>query len=178
MKTTAGGTGAIVALLITAIVASLGIVSSRWSLSEPGLNAEALQSEPVAVQVPRSAVEAQPLGANIQRLLDALDYLGAPVAPALCKDLNAAGQARDADRLRQLIVDRVLVVVHINPETRVKVGRGPAPAVLQQAGYTPVIVKILNESRAAAGAGAAFGRSPQGSSATRSPPLTRNGVSC
>lgn len=43
MKTTAGGTGAIVALLITAIVASLGIVSSR--LSEPGLNAEALRNE-------------------------------------------------------------------------------------------------------------------------------------
>jgi hypothetical protein len=148
MKTAAGGTGAIVALLITAIAASFGIVSSRWSLSEPGLDAEALQSEPVAAQVPRSAVEAQPLGANIQRLLDALDYLGAPVAPALRKDLTNAAQARDADRLQQLLDDRVLVVVHINPETRVKVGRGPAPGVLQQAGYTPAIVKILNESRA------------------------------
>jgi hypothetical protein len=148
MKPIAGGTGAIVALLITAGAASIGVVSSRWSLSEPGLNAEALQHEPPVAQVPRSAVEAQPLGANIQRLLDALDYLGAPVAPALRKDLNAAAQARDAGRLQQLLDDRVLVVVHINPETRVKVGRGPAPALLQQAGYTPAIVKILNESRA------------------------------
>ena len=60
---------------------------------------------------------------------------------------TAAAQARDADRLQQLLDDRVLLVVHINPETRVKVARGPAPAVLQQAGYTPVIVKIINESR-------------------------------
>ena len=27
-----------------------------------------------------------------------------------------------------------------------RVARGPAPAVLQQAGYTPVIVKVVNES--------------------------------
>jgi hypothetical protein len=148
MKITAGGTRAIVALLGTAIVASLGIVASRSSPSEPGLNAEALQNEPVNAQVPRTAVEAQPLGANIQRLLDALDYLGAPVASAIRTDLNAAVQRRDADRLQQLLDDRVLLVVHINPETRVKVGRGPAPAVLQQAGYTPAIIKILNESRA------------------------------
>jgi hypothetical protein len=148
MKITAGGTRAIVALLGTAIVASLGIVASRSSPSEPGLDAEALQNEPVNAQVPRTAVEAQPLGANIQRLLDALDYLGAPVASAIRTDLNAAVQRRDADRLQQLLDDRVLLVVHINPETRVKVGRGPAPAVLQQAGYTPAIIKILNESRA------------------------------
>jgi hypothetical protein len=41
----------------------------------------------------------------------------------------------------------VLLAVHINPEARVKVARGPAPAALQQAGYTPVLVKIVNESR-------------------------------
>ena len=40
----------------------------------------------------------------------------------------------------------MLLAVHINPEARVKVARGPAPAVLQQAGYTPVLVKIVNES--------------------------------
>jgi hypothetical protein len=147
MTTIPGGTGGVVALLITATAASLGIATHR-DLSGPGLAAETLQNESATAQVPRSGVEAQPLGANIQRLLDALDYLGAPVAPALRKDLMAAAQARDADRLQQLLDDRVLAVVHINPETRVKVGRGPAPAVLQQAGYTPVVVKILNESRA------------------------------
>ena len=102
---------------------------------------------PAVASLARVVVEGQPLGANIERLLDALDSLGAPVAAALRRDLVAAAKARDADRLQQLLDDRVLVVVHINPETRVKVDRGPAAAVLQQAGYTPVIVKILNESR-------------------------------
>lgn len=40
----------------------------------------------------------------------------------------------------------VLCVVDINPESRVKVQRGPARAVVQQAGYTPVIVKVLNHA--------------------------------
>ena len=34
----------------------------------------------------------------------------------------------------------------INPEERVKVARGPAAAVLQQGGYTPVLVKVINEA--------------------------------
>lgn len=113
---------------------------------EPVLDAQALSNNSTAGPVPRSAVEAQPLGANIERLLEALDYLGAPVSPSLRRDLSAAARARSAEKLQQLLDDRVLLVVHINPETRVKVARGPAAAVLQQAGYTPAIVKILNES--------------------------------
>ena len=92
------------------------------------------------------AVEAQPLAANIQRVAEALEYLGAPLPADLRADLTRAGQARDAKRLQELLDPRVLLAVHINPEARVKVARGPAPAVLQQAGYTPVIVKIVNES--------------------------------
>jgi hypothetical protein len=147
MNVTARATGAIAALLIAAIVGCLGIVSSRWSLRGVDVEAQAIQTTP-AVPVPRSSVEGQPLAANVLRLLDALDHLGTPLAPALRQDLNAAAQARDADRLQQLLDEHVLMVVHINPETRVKVGRGPAPGILQQAGYTPVIVKVLNESRA------------------------------
>lgn len=93
------------------------------------------------------AVEAQPLGANIQRLIEALNYLGAPLPAELRADLTRAGQTRDANRLQELLDARVLFAVHINPEARVKVARGPAPAVVQQAGYTPVIVKVVNESK-------------------------------
>ena len=92
------------------------------------------------------AVEAQPLAANVQRVAEALDYLGAPWPADLRADLTRAGQARDAKRLQELLDPHVLLTVHINPEARVKVARGSAPAVLQQAGYTPVIVKIVNES--------------------------------
>ena len=132
--------------LVVAATATAGNLACTSQPHEPALHAQTLPSA-TAMPVARSVVEAQPLGANIERLLQALDYLGAPLAPQLRRDLTAAAQGRDADRLQQLLDDRVMLVVHINPEMRVKVARGPAAAVLQQAGYTPVIVKILNESR-------------------------------
>ena len=36
----------------------------------------------------------------------------------------------------------------LNPELRVKAARGPAKAVLQQEGYTPVLIKVINDSAA------------------------------
>ena len=92
-------------------------------------------------------VEGQPLAANLQRLIDALDYMGAPLAAELRASLEKAGQARDAAALQALIDPHVLLAVHINPEARVKAARGPAAALLQQGGYTPVLVKVVNESR-------------------------------
>jgi hypothetical protein len=91
-------------------------------------------------------VEGQPLAANIERLAAALELLGAPLPADLRASLVKAGQARDSQALQQLLDGRVLLSVHINPESRVRVERGPAPAVLQQAGYTPAIVKVVNES--------------------------------
>jgi hypothetical protein len=92
------------------------------------------------------AVEVQPLAANIQRVVEALAFLGAPVTADLRAALTDAGRAGDAKKLQELLDAHVLVTVHVNPEARVKVARGPAAAVLQQAGYTPVLVKIINES--------------------------------
>ena len=62
--------------------------------------------------------------------------------------LARAGAARDAECLQRQLDPHVLLVVTINPEERVKVGRGPAAAVLQQGGYTPVLVKVVNEAAA------------------------------
>ncbi len=135
--------------IVVATTATSGTVACTSQPHEPALHAQALGGA-AAVPVARSVVEAQPLGANIVRLLDALDVLGAPVGAALRRDVTTAARERDAGRLQQLLDDRVLLVVHINPETRVRVARGPAAAVLQQAGYTPAIVKILNESRGTA----------------------------
>jgi len=102
---------------------------------------------PGGAQFSPVTVEAQPLAANIERVAQALESLGAPWPADLRADLTRAGQARDATRLQELLDARVLLAVHINPEARVRVARGAAPAVLQQAGYTPVLVKIVNESR-------------------------------
>ncbi len=103
---------------------------------------------PPAVELPVIAVEAQPLAANVSRVTDALAYLGTPLPDDVRAILRRAGQARDAKTLQATLDRRVLFAVHINPETRVRVSRGPAPAVLQQSGYTPVLVKIVNESAA------------------------------
>jgi hypothetical protein len=93
-------------------------------------------------------VEGQPLAANVKRLLQALDYLGAPLPAATHKALKSACDDQDAARIQRLLDPHVLLAVHLNPEVRVKVARGPARATLQQAGYTPVVVKVTNESTA------------------------------
>lgn len=92
------------------------------------------------------AVEAQPLAANVQRVIEALEFLGTPLTKEKQAALAAASQARDATKLQQLLDAEALFVVNINPEARVKVARGPATARLQQAGWTPVLVKVVNES--------------------------------
>lgn len=92
------------------------------------------------------AVEGQPLAANVQRVVEALEFLGTPLTTEKQAALAAAGKSRDAAKLQQLLDTEVLFVVNINPEARVKVARGPAPARLQQSGWTPVLVKVVNES--------------------------------
>ena len=87
-------------------------------------------------------VEGQPLAANVQRVAQALEFLGAPMS----EDIRAAVASRDARKLQELLDPQVLCVVDINPESRVKAARGPAKAVLQQAGYTPVLVKVINRA--------------------------------
>ena len=94
-------------------------------------------------------VEGQPLAANIERLDQALEFLGAPLSAETRQALAPALKARDWRGLQETIDPSVLFVVALNPEVRVKVSRGPAQARLQQAGYTPVLVKIINESTAA-----------------------------
>ena len=91
-------------------------------------------------------VEPQPLAANIIRVVEALELLGKPLPGPTRAELARLGQARDAEKLQQVLDPYVLLSVHINPEARVKAERGAAPAVLQQAGYTPVIVKVLNDA--------------------------------
>ncbi|MSU50505.1 MAG: hypothetical protein EXS37_15705 [Opitutus sp.] len=93
-----------------------------------------------------ASAEGQALAANVERLAEALEYLGAPLPPEARTVLTRVGQARDTQKLQELLDPRVLLVVHLNPEARVKVERGPASAGLQQAGYTPVLVKVINES--------------------------------
>src|SRR5579871_6910727 len=92
-------------------------------------------AEPVPVPV-----EGQPLAANVRRLLQALDMLGAPLPKETSLALEEAAKGRDGAKLQQLLDPHVLFRVSLNPEVRVKVERGPAPARIQQNGFTPMLV--------------------------------------
>ncbi len=94
------------------------------------------------------SVEGQPLAANVTRVIESLNALGSPLAQDLVEKLMKASSAREATLLQELLDPHVLFVVSINPESRVKVKRGPAAVDLQQFGFTPVLVKILNDSTA------------------------------
>lgn len=89
-------------------------------------------------------VEAQPLAANVQRLAQALDFLGAPMA----KEVRESIAAGDPRRIQEALDPFVFGVVNLNPEVRVKAERGPAKVALQQEAYTPVIIKVINDSTA------------------------------
>lgn len=117
-----------------------------WTLG--GSNAKSAPSKLQPV-----TVEGQPLAANVERLLQALDTLGAPLPARTVADLRQAARQRDATRLQALLDPHVLALVTLNPETRVKVERGPAVAALQQGAYTPVLVKVVNQSTSTASLG-------------------------
>jgi hypothetical protein len=117
--------------------------SGRWGLAVAllalGTTGRSQTLEPVEV-------EGQPLGANVSRLVQALAFLGAPLEGKTAAELEKAVAARDARTIQEQLDPRVLIAVTLNPESRVKAARGPAPAVLQQGGYTPVLIKVVNES--------------------------------
>src|SRR6266550_834786 len=78
-----------------------------------------------------SAVEHQPLAAQVARLLEALQILGEPLPAGETTQLQKlaeAGSARAAAVVEiQKILDRhCLVGININPEIRVKIEEGPA----------------------------------------------------
>lgn len=99
-----------------------------------------------AADVPTAAVEGQPLAANVNRLLHALDYLGHPLPDDVARAMRPLMETEDAAGIQKQLDPQVLFVVSINPELRVKVARGPADSILQQAAYTPVLIKVMNEA--------------------------------
>src|SRR5829696_2491306 len=91
-------------------------------------------------------VEGQPLGQNADRVAKALEFLGTPLPADVASELSAAVTARDGKKVQQVLDARALLQVTINPESRVKVARGPGPATIQQSGWAPALVKVVNEA--------------------------------
>jgi hypothetical protein len=95
-------------------------------------------------------VELQPLAAQVRRLIEALDYLGAPLSAAdrtrLEKVVNGVETAQAVREIQSVLDQRSLLDVHINPESRVKVTQGAAKTELVQHGWRTFLVKVRNES--------------------------------
>jgi hypothetical protein len=110
--------------------------------------ANALPGGPDLPLVPN--VEPHALIAQVRRVLAATESLGAPLSAedlqALKATFSLAEAAAVTEAIQRLLDRSCLVGVHINPEMRVKVARGPAPPALVERGWRPFLVKVRNEA--------------------------------
>ncbi len=98
---------------------------------------------------PVLGVEPQPLIAQARRVVEALAYIGRPLSAAETATLSAAwakGDVAAVDAIQKVLMPHVLVAVHINPESRVKVAAGPAKPECVQAGWSAFLVRVHNEA--------------------------------
>ncbi len=92
----------------------------------------------------------QPLVSSTKRLMEALDYVGAPLSEADALKLKSAMASDDqkaAIKTIESVLDQYCVAgVHINPESRVKVSEGPVKKELVHQGWRTFLVKVANEA--------------------------------
>ena len=119
----------------------------RWLLGATGVWLAGARLE---AQTSTETVELQPFAAAAQRLQIALAAAGASLTAAEQHALHAAGEGGEGTagvaRIEQVLDPHVLLEAHINPEGRVSVSRGMAPAQLVQHGWRVFLVKVRNES--------------------------------
>jgi hypothetical protein len=124
---------------------------------------------------PGRAVPLQPLAQTVRRLETALAYLGEPLSREDHDGIAAALALRQEDAavagIQRVLDQHVLLTVHINPESRVKVEQGSAVPELVEEGTRLFLVKIVNEAGVRA---PLVVRSPQ-SGATSVPSWSSNG---
>src|SRR5260221_2735069 len=95
-------------------------------------------------------VEWQPLAAQVERLFEALDYLGSPVSPEIKTEFEQLQQGKGDDvvveKVQKLLDPLCLLLVEINPESRVKVAKGVAAPELVEQGWRQFLVKVQNDA--------------------------------
>ena len=95
---------------------------------------------PTGVALGLSQTEPQPLVAAVRRLVDAMAYLGEPFSEAeraAARRRGEPGRRRSArsTEIQRILDPRCLLDVRINPESRISVERGAAPARLVEQGW-------------------------------------------
>jgi hypothetical protein len=116
----------------------------------------------LACDLASQQIERQPLAASVRRLVEAMAYIGEPFSDAdrtrLDAAINQTDSAAAVAEIQRIIDPHCLLLVRINPESRVSVERGKAPARLVEQGWRAYLIKVQNE----AGVTAALGvESPQ-----------------
>lgn len=101
---------------------------------------------------PVEHVELQPLAAQVARLLDALEYLGAPLKTeeraALAEAARMTSEAEATRRIQRVLDPHCLFGVVLSPTGRMTVLRGPAAAELVEQGWRIFLVKVDNRAGA------------------------------
>lgn len=107
-----------------------------------------LAADPV---LPVVDVESQPLKAAVQRVVQALEYVGSPLPTDDVKAIAAAVENTNGPEavaaIQKTLDKHCLAMVNINPESRVKVVNGPAKPELTEQGWRTFLVKVHNEAR-------------------------------
>jgi len=108
-------------------------------------------STPLSAAVPLvDNVELQPLAAQVKRVVEALGFLGEPFTGREKRALDRAFSQQDKRQavleIQKALDSRVLLSVHINAESRVKVAPGNAKAELNEQGWRVFLVKVHNEA--------------------------------
>lgn len=95
-------------------------------------------------------VAAQPVSVHTKQLVEALEFTGTPLQSDERAAIDEALRADDESKLItgvQKVLDNLcLLVVNINPESRVKVAPGPATPALVEQGWSQFLVKVHNEA--------------------------------
>ncbi|MEM7233032.1 MAG: CehA/McbA family metallohydrolase [Planctomycetota bacterium] len=98
---------------------------------------------------PIAGVEKQPFVAQVQRVVEAFQFIGSPLSLDERSALKAAYELKPeaaVKKIQEILAPRVLIAVNVNPESRVKASRGPARAELMQQGWRAFLVRVHNEA--------------------------------
>lgn len=95
-------------------------------------------------------VDRQPFEASVQRVVQACQIAGSPLSESEQAEIQGLREnSRDPEviqSLQEILDPKCLLVVTINPESRVKVTRGEASPILDERGWTNFLVKVINKA--------------------------------
>ena len=97
-----------------------------------------------------AAVPLQPLAQQVRQLEEAMNYFGQPLPRADHRLINEALGLSDeqaaVSKIESILDKHALIVVDINPESRVRVEQGAAKPELVEAGTRLFLVKVVNQA--------------------------------